>query len=93
MAAFRRVAALTGRLSLWPAARNELLGGFPAGGGRTRRCLAAGVCLAAGGAVALYFYSEMTRGRRRMRSHSITGLFPSFPTVEAKEKVGGCFKL
>ncbi|XP_074542939.1 calcium uptake protein 3, mitochondrial isoform X2 [Halichoeres trimaculatus] len=86
MAAFRRVAALTGRLNLWPAARNELMGGLPAGGGRTRRCLAAGVCLAAGGAVALYFYSEMTRSRRRMRTPSISGLFPSIPIVEAKEK-------
>ncbi|XP_034542841.1 calcium uptake protein 3, mitochondrial isoform X3 [Notolabrus celidotus] len=88
MAAFRRVAALAGKMNLWSAGRTELVGGLPVRGGRTRRCVAAGVCVATGGAVALYFYSEMTsRGKRKMRSQSIiTGLIPSIPTVEAKEK-------
>ncbi|XP_032386165.1 calcium uptake protein 3, mitochondrial isoform X11 [Etheostoma spectabile] len=88
MAAFRRVAALAGKLNLLSAARNELVGGQTARGGRTRRCLAVGMCLATGGAVALYFYNDMTvgRGRKRMGSHSISGLLPSIPTVEAKEK-------
>ena len=91
MAAFRRVAALAGKLNLWSAARNELVGGQTASGGRARRCMAVGMCLATGGAVALYFYSDMTsgRGRKRMGSpSSISGLLPSIPTVEAKEKVG-----
>ncbi|XP_034747786.1 calcium uptake protein 3, mitochondrial-like isoform X7 [Etheostoma cragini] len=88
MAAFRRVAALAGKLNLLSAARNELVGGQTARGGRTRRCLAVGMCLATGGAVALYFYNEMAsgRGRKRMGSHSINGMLPSIPTVEAKEK-------
>ncbi|KAM8772631.1 calcium uptake protein 3, mitochondrial-like isoform 3-T3 [Acanthopagrus schlegelii] len=89
MAAFRRVAALAGKLNLWSTARNELVGGQTASGGRARRCMAVGMCLATGGAVALYFYSDMTsgRGRKRMGSpSSISGLLPSIPTVEAKEK-------
>ncbi|XP_049899251.1 calcium uptake protein 3, mitochondrial isoform X4 [Epinephelus moara] len=89
MAAFRRVAALAGKLNLWSAARSEFVGGQTASGGRARRCLAVGMCLATGGAVALYFYNDMTsgRGRKRMGSHSINGLLlPSIPTVEAKEK-------
>ncbi|XP_068448416.1 calcium uptake protein 3, mitochondrial isoform X3 [Clinocottus analis] len=88
MAAFRRVAALAGKLNIWSAARHELVGGHTTGGGRTRRCLAAGMCLASGGAVALYFYNDMPscRGRKRMGSHSISGLLPVVPTVEAKEK-------
>ncbi|XP_049427816.1 calcium uptake protein 3, mitochondrial isoform X3 [Epinephelus fuscoguttatus] len=89
MAAFRRVASLAGKLNLWSAARSEFVGGQTASGGRARRCLAVGMCLATGGAVALYFYNDMTsgRGRKRMGSHSINGLLlPSIPTVEAKEK-------
>ncbi|KAL3996192.1 prothymosin alpha [Sarotherodon galilaeus] len=87
MAAFRRVAALAGKLNLWSAARNELVGGQTANGRRTWRCLAAGVCVATGGAV-LYFYNGLISGvgRKRMRRHSINGLLPSIPTVEAKEK-------
>ncbi|KAM7009528.1 calcium uptake protein 3, mitochondrial isoform 2-T2 [Tautogolabrus adspersus] len=89
MAAFRRVAALAGKLNLLTATRTELVGGQAAGGGRARRCLAVGMCLATGGAVALYFYNDLTtvaRGRKRMRSPSIHGLLPSIPTVAAKEK-------
>uniref|UniRef100_A0A8P4K1G8 EF-hand domain-containing protein n=1 Tax=Dicentrarchus labrax TaxID=13489 RepID=A0A8P4K1G8_DICLA len=88
MAAFRRVASLAGKLSLWSAARNELVGGHTASGGRARRCLAVGMCLATGGAVALYFYNDMTSGggRKRMAGHSINGLLPSIPTVVAKDK-------
>ncbi|XP_025763667.1 calcium uptake protein 3, mitochondrial isoform X8 [Oreochromis niloticus] len=87
MAAFRRVAALAGKLNLWSAARNELVGGQTANGRKTWRCLAAGVCVATGGAV-LYFYNGLISGvgRKRMRRHSINGLLPSIPTVEAKEK-------
>ncbi|XP_056228408.1 calcium uptake protein 3, mitochondrial isoform X5 [Seriola aureovittata] len=87
MAAFRRVAALAGKVNLWSAARNELVVSQTSGG-RARRCLAVGMCLATGGAVALYFYSDMTsgRGRKRMERHSINDLLPSIPTVEAKEK-------
>ncbi|XP_060920657.1 calcium uptake protein 3, mitochondrial isoform X1 [Labrus mixtus] len=89
MAAFRRVAALAGKINLLTATRTELVGGQAAAGGRARKCLAVGMCLATGGAVALYFYNDLTtvaRGRKRMRSPSISGLLPSIPTVEAKEK-------
>ncbi|XP_041640137.1 calcium uptake protein 3, mitochondrial isoform X6 [Cheilinus undulatus] len=88
MAAFRRVAALAGKLNFWAAARNELAVGRKTGERRARRCLAVGTCLVAGGAVALYFYNDImtARGRKRMRCHSINGLLPSIPTVEAKEK-------
>ncbi|XP_067438176.1 calcium uptake protein 3, mitochondrial isoform X9 [Thunnus thynnus] len=88
MAAFRRVAALAGRINVWSAARNEFVGGQTAAAGRTRRCLAVGMCLATGGAVALYLYNDMTSGggRKRMGRHRINGLLPSIPTVEAKEK-------
>nr|XP_012773047.2 calcium uptake protein 3, mitochondrial isoform X2 [Maylandia zebra] len=87
MAAFRRVAALAGKLNLWSATRNELVGGQTANRRRTWRCLAAGVCVATGGAV-LYFYNGLISGggRKRIRRHSINGLLPSIPTVEAKEK-------
>ncbi|KAI4833361.1 hypothetical protein KUCAC02_016269 [Chaenocephalus aceratus] len=91
MAAFRRVAALAGKLNLWTAARTELFGGQTASGGRTRKSLAVGMCLATGGAVAAYFYNDTWsgRGRKRMGSHENNGLLPSIPTVIAKEKVGG----
>ncbi|KAG7486962.1 calcium uptake 3, mitochondrial isoform X5 [Solea senegalensis] len=89
MAAFRRVAALAGKLNLWSGARNELVGGHTVRAGRTRGRVAVGMCLATGGAVALYLYSDMcsSRGRRRrMERHSINDLLPSIPTVEAKDK-------
>lgn len=95
MAAFRRVAALAGKLNLCSAARSELVGRQTFTGGRARRCLTFGVCLATGGALALYFYNDMTsrRGWKKMRVHSINRLLPSIPTVEAKEKVSGGSKL
>ncbi|XP_047221780.1 calcium uptake protein 3, mitochondrial isoform X9 [Girardinichthys multiradiatus] len=87
MAAFRRAAALAGKLNLWSSTKSELLGAPNMHGRRTRRCLAAGLCTAAGGALALYFYNEIWSGRKRMRRRSINGLpLPSIPTVEAKEK-------
>uniref|UniRef100_A0A3Q3XHR9 EF-hand domain-containing protein n=1 Tax=Mola mola TaxID=94237 RepID=A0A3Q3XHR9_MOLML len=87
MAAFRKVVAQAGRLNLWSAARSEFIGGRTAGGGRARRGLAAGVCLATGGAVALYLYRDATSGGEQVReSRSINGLLPSIPSVEAKEK-------
>nr|XP_046264328.1 calcium uptake protein 3, mitochondrial isoform X6 [Scatophagus argus] len=87
MAAFRRVAALAGKLNLLSAARNTLVGGQVANGGRIRRCVAVGMCLATGGAVALYLYNDMTSiGGRKRGSRSINGLLPSVPTVEAKDK-------
>lgn len=88
MAAFRRVAALAVKLNLWTAARYEFVGCQTANGGRARKCLAAGMCVATGGAVALYLYNDMTSSRSRKRgSRSINCLLPSIPTVEAKEKV------
>lgn len=89
MAAFRRVAALAGKLNLWSAPRGELVGAVH--GRRSRTRLAVGMCAAAGGAVAFYFYSNITTGRKRvmMRRHSISDLLSSIPTVEAKEKVRG----
>ncbi|KAM4584705.1 calcium uptake protein 3, mitochondrial isoform 4-T4 [Odontesthes bonariensis] len=88
MAAFRRVAALAGKLNLWSATRSDLICGQTVHGARRRSCLAVGMCVAAGGAVALYFYNDTTSGagRKRMKRHSINGLLPSIPTVEAKEK-------
>lgn len=89
MAAFRRAVALASKLNLWSAARVEFTGGQAAGGGRAGRRLGAGVCVATGSALALYFYNDMTSGRRRgRRSRSINDLLPSIPAVEAKEKVG-----
>ncbi|XP_035989993.1 calcium uptake protein 3, mitochondrial isoform X2 [Fundulus heteroclitus] len=87
MAAFRRAAALAGKLNLWSAAKSELLGAPNRNGRRTRRCLAAGLSAAAGGALVLYFYNEVWSGRKRMRRRSINGLsLPSIPTVAAIEK-------
>ncbi|XP_070684378.1 calcium uptake protein 3, mitochondrial isoform X6 [Pempheris klunzingeri] len=89
MAAFRRVAALAGKITRWSAATNELVGGQRVAGGRARGRVAVGVCLATGGAVALYLCHDMKsgRGRKRMRSpRSISDLIPSIPTVRAKEK-------
>uniref|UniRef100_A0A1A7YNN8 EF-hand domain family, member A2 n=2 Tax=Iconisemion striatum TaxID=60296 RepID=A0A1A7YNN8_9TELE len=85
MAAFRRVAALAGRLNPWSPTRGELLGGPVVNGRRTRRCFTLGVCVTAGGAAALYFCHENT-DRERMRRRHVNGLLPSMPTVEAKEK-------
>lgn len=95
MAAFRRMAALAGKLNLWSAAGTEFLGGRAAIGGRGRRSMAVGVCAATGGAVAYYFYSETASvgGRKRIERRSISGLLRSIPTVEANEKVGGCPEL
>uniref|UniRef100_A0A3Q3ECG6 Mitochondrial calcium uptake family member 3 n=1 Tax=Hippocampus comes TaxID=109280 RepID=A0A3Q3ECG6_HIPCM len=89
MAAFRRVASLAAKLTLRSVSRNELTGRHTASG--ARKCLTFGLCLATGGAVALYFYEDMInrRGwRRKMVTRSIHGLLPSIPAVEAKEKVG-----
>ncbi|XP_019732378.1 calcium uptake protein 3, mitochondrial isoform X3 [Hippocampus comes] len=87
MAAFRRVASLAAKLTLRSVSRNELTGRHTASG--ARKCLTFGLCLATGGAVALYFYEDMInrRGwRRKMVTRSIHGLLPSIPAVEAKEK-------
>ncbi|XP_077426658.1 calcium uptake protein 3, mitochondrial isoform X5 [Vanacampus margaritifer] len=84
MAAFRRVASLAVKLSLCSVSRNELTGRQTAS--RARKCLTLGLCLAAGGAVALYFYEDMTNRRSWRRTRSIHGLLPSIPAVEAKEK-------
>lgn len=82
MAAFRRVAALAVKINLRSTANSEFFGGEKA-----RRCVAAGLCVAAGGAAALYLYN----GRERRRQ-SISGFLRSFPVVEAKEKVGSIMK-
>uniref|UniRef100_A0A3B5M7S5 EF-hand domain-containing protein n=1 Tax=Xiphophorus couchianus TaxID=32473 RepID=A0A3B5M7S5_9TELE len=91
MAAFRRAAALAGKLNPWAATKSEILGAPSLNGRRTRRCLTAGLCAAAGGVLALYFYNKMWSDRKRMMRRSISGLsLPYIPTVEAKEKVRGC---
>ncbi|XP_061536592.1 calcium uptake protein 3, mitochondrial isoform X5 [Phycodurus eques] len=83
MAAFRRVAAVALKLNLCSVSRNELAGRQTAA--RARKCRTFGLCLATGGAVALYFYED--RGwRRTMGTRSIHRLLPSIPAVEAKEK-------
>lgn len=86
MAAFRRVAALAVKINLRSPAKSEFLGGAKA-----RRCVAAGMCVAAGGVAALYLYNGMTSGRERRRQ-SINFL-QSIPAVEAKEKVGNEIKM
>lgn len=91
MAVFRRVVALAGKINPWSAAKNELTG-RQTRGGRARRCLAAGMCLASGGVVAVYFYNDLTSDRARKKRigiHGINGLglLPSMLSVEAKEKV------
>ncbi|XP_037830863.1 calcium uptake protein 3, mitochondrial isoform X2 [Kryptolebias marmoratus] len=90
MAALRRVAALAGRLNPWSAARGELLGAPAVDGRRTRSRLAAGLCAAAGGAVAFYLYTVTATGRKgtmRRRLGGVNGwLSSSIPTVEAKER-------
>lgn len=82
MAAFRRVAALALKINLRSPATGELLGGE-----RARRCVAAGMCVAAGGVAALYLYNGMTSGRERRRQ-GINAFLQPIPAVEAKEKVG-----
>lgn len=86
MAVIRRVASLAGKLNLLSAMRSDFV--QTANGRGARRCLAAGMCVATGGAVALYLYHDMTSGRGRRGSRSINDLLPSIPTIEAKEKVG-----
>ncbi|XP_034043385.1 calcium uptake protein 3, mitochondrial isoform X5 [Thalassophryne amazonica] len=86
MAALRTVAALAGRLNLRFAGRNRLLEIQAARGKRSRRCVEVGVCVAAGGALALYFYGAVTRSRKTMERRSISGMFPFVPAVEAKER-------
>ncbi|XP_024115231.1 calcium uptake protein 3, mitochondrial isoform X2 [Oryzias melastigma] len=82
MAAFRRAAALTGRLRLWSVSGGELPGGRAASRARVQRCLTVGLCVTAGSAAVLYFY----RGRKTASSSLINGWRPSIPTVEAKER-------
>lgn len=90
MAAFRRLASIVNRLNVWSAPRNELLGAQTTTGGRTQRCLAVGVCLAAGGAVAFYFYNDTYSQRCRKRmGYNFSGrdLLPVLSAVEAQQKV------
>ncbi|XP_034147020.1 calcium uptake protein 3, mitochondrial isoform X3 [Esox lucius] len=89
MAAFRRLFSVVNRLNIWCAPKSELLGAQTATGGRTRRCLSFGMCLATGGAVAIYFYNEMHGQRCRTRmGYSFSGrdLLPSLPAVTAQQK-------
>ncbi|XP_045578883.1 calcium uptake protein 3, mitochondrial isoform X3 [Salmo salar] len=89
MAAFRRLASIVNRLNVWSAPRNELLGAQTTTGGRTQRCLAVGVCLATGGAVAFYFYNDTYSQRCRKRmGYNFSGrdLLPVLSAVEAQQK-------
>uniref|UniRef100_A0A8C7PCZ0 Mitochondrial calcium uptake family member 3 n=1 Tax=Oncorhynchus mykiss TaxID=8022 RepID=A0A8C7PCZ0_ONCMY len=89
MAAFRRLASIVNRLNVWSAPRNELLGAQTTTGGRTQRCLAVGMCLATGGAVAFYFYNDMYSQRCRKRmGYRFSGrdLLPVLSAVEAQQK-------
>ncbi|XP_053713370.1 calcium uptake protein 3, mitochondrial-like isoform X5 [Synchiropus splendidus] len=85
MAALRRVAALAAKIHLLPATRNAVQA-LP--GRRARKCLAVGMCLAAGGVMAFYHYDAPSHRRRRvmMMGERISSLLPSIATVEAKEK-------
>ncbi|XP_064782781.1 calcium uptake protein 3, mitochondrial isoform X4 [Oncorhynchus masou masou] len=89
MAAFRRLASIVNRLNVWSAPRNEFLGAQTTTGGRTQRCLAVGMCLATGGAVAFYFYNDMYSQRCRKRmGYRFSGrdLLPVLSAVEAQQK-------
>ncbi|XP_029605386.1 calcium uptake protein 3, mitochondrial isoform X6 [Salmo trutta] len=89
MAAFRRLASIVNRLNVWSAPRNELLGAQTTTGGRTQRCLAVGMCLATGGAVAFYFYNDTYSQRCRKRmGYNFSGrdLLPVLSAVEAQQK-------
>uniref|UniRef100_A0A4W5KYC7 Uncharacterized protein n=1 Tax=Hucho hucho TaxID=62062 RepID=A0A4W5KYC7_9TELE len=89
MAAFRRLASIVNRLNVCSAPRNELLGAQTTTGGRTQRCLAVGMCLAAGGAVAFYFYNDRYSQRCRKRmGYSFSGrdLLSCLSAVEAQQK-------
>ncbi|KAM8843508.1 calcium uptake protein 3, mitochondrial-like isoform 6-T6 [Synchiropus picturatus] len=85
MAALRRVAALAAKINLLPATRNAVQA---LSGRRARKCLAVGMCLAAGGVMAFYHYDAPSHRRRRMvmMGERISSLLPSIATVEAKEK-------
>ncbi|XP_054635727.1 calcium uptake protein 3, mitochondrial isoform X5 [Dunckerocampus dactyliophorus] len=87
MASFRRLASLASKLNLCSVSRNKFAS--RQNGLKARRCLTFGMCLATGGAVALYFYEDVTNSRswKRMVASSTHGLLPSIPAVEAKEKV------
>ncbi|XP_061778772.1 calcium uptake protein 3, mitochondrial isoform X3 [Nerophis lumbriciformis] len=86
MAAFRRVASLAGQIHRCSVSRSEFAARLNSS--RARRCLSFGLCLATGGAVALYLYEDVTkrRGGKRMGTPSIHSVLPSIPAVEAKEK-------
>ncbi|XP_055770909.1 calcium uptake protein 3, mitochondrial-like isoform X6 [Salvelinus fontinalis] len=89
MAAFRRLASIVNRLNVWSAPRNEPCGAQTTTGGRTQRCLAVGMCLATGGAVAFYLYNDMYSQRCRKRmGYSFSGrdLLPVLTAVEAQQK-------
>ncbi|XP_061888529.1 calcium uptake protein 3, mitochondrial isoform X4 [Entelurus aequoreus] len=86
MAAFRRVASLAGQIHRCSVSRSEFAARLNSS--RARRCLSFGLCLATGGAVALYLYEDVTKRRsgKRMGTPSILSVLPSIPAVEAKEK-------
>ncbi|XP_061736439.1 calcium uptake protein 3, mitochondrial isoform X2 [Nerophis ophidion] len=86
MAAFRRLASLAGHIHRFSVSRSEFAARLNSS--RSRRCLSFGLCLATGGAVALYLYEDVTkrRGGKRMGTPSIHSLLPSIPAVEATEK-------
>ncbi|XP_062379660.1 calcium uptake protein 3, mitochondrial isoform X5 [Sardina pilchardus] len=88
MAALRRLAVVVGRLTGSSIPRKDVLG-FRAKNDKTvRGWLAVGVGMAAGGAVAYYYFHERHDSKRKRVGHSINGraLLPSLPAVAAKEK-------
>lgn len=90
MAALRRLAVVVGKLTGWSVPRRDVLG-FQAKNDRTvLGRLAVGVGMAAGGALAYYYFHERHGSKKKRLGHSISGraLLPSLPAVAAKEKVG-----
>ncbi|KAJ3612276.1 hypothetical protein NHX12_020552 [Muraenolepis orangiensis] len=83
MSAFRRVVvALAGRLHLRPASSGDL-GGVQTC--KTRR-LAAGMCLATGGALLAAFYLYDDKSKYKRNVNGLNRLLPSVCAVAAKEK-------
>ncbi|XP_057187043.1 calcium uptake protein 3, mitochondrial isoform X2 [Triplophysa rosa] len=89
MAAMRRLGVIFRRLSLSSAPPNASLRSPVRDNRCARGGIAVAVGVAAGGAIAYYYYSETNRSKGRKTHMNLTGcraLLPSLPAVSAREK-------
>ncbi|XP_042575309.1 calcium uptake protein 3, mitochondrial-like isoform X2 [Cyprinus carpio] len=89
MAAVRRLGVIFRSLSLSSAPRNALYRSPVKDNRCRRRGIAVAVCVAAGGAVLYYYYSETCGFKRRkvpINGIGCRALLPSLPAVAAKDK-------